>query len=61
MVRHDAYWTTITDCNGVVEQELNFDAWGKRRNPENWLDTDQLPEFRPRIHGARTPLYFRFD
>lgn len=44
MVRSDTYWTTITDCNGVVEQELSFDAWGKRRNPVNWLDTNQLPE-----------------
>ena len=41
---HLGSWTTITDCNGVVEQELSFDAWGNRRNPENWLNTDQLPE-----------------
>lgn len=29
-------WTTITDNKGNVEQELSFDAWGTRRNPESW-------------------------
>lgn len=41
---HLGSWTTITDAEGTVEQELSFDAWGKRRNPVNWLDTNQLPE-----------------
>ena len=30
-------WTTITDSQGNVEQELSFDAWGDRRNPNTWL------------------------
>lgn len=36
-------WTTITDKDGVVEQELSFDAWGSRRNPETWNGSSQLP------------------
>lgn len=34
---HLGSWTTITDCNGVVEQELSFDAWGNLRDPNTWL------------------------
>ena len=37
MVRRETYWTTITDCDGVVEQELSYDAWGNRRDPDTWL------------------------
>ena len=37
-------WTTIADAEGVVEQELSFDAWGNRRNPETWQSSNQLPE-----------------
>ena len=33
---HLGSWTTITDSQGNVEQELSFDAWGNRRNPETW-------------------------
>ena len=33
---HLGSWTTITDSDGIVEQELSFDAWGNRRNPETW-------------------------
>ena len=36
MVRRETYWTTITDNEGTVEQELSFDAWGNRRNPDTW-------------------------
>ena len=36
MVRRETYWSTITDCNGAVEQELSYDAWGNRRDPETW-------------------------
>ena len=36
MVRRETYWTTITDCNGNVEQELSYDAWGNRRDPDTW-------------------------
>ena len=33
---HLGSWTTITDADGVVEQELSFDAWGNLRDPETW-------------------------
>ena len=33
---HLGSWTTITDADGIVEQELSFDAWGTRRNPNIW-------------------------
>lgn len=36
MIRRETYWTTITDSEGVVEQELSFDAWGNRRDPNTW-------------------------
>ena len=33
---HLGSWTTITDTEGNVEQELSFDAWGNLRNPVTW-------------------------
>ena len=33
---HLGSWTTITDAEGNVEQELSFDAWGNLRNPDTW-------------------------
>lgn len=33
---HLGSWTTITDADGVVEQELSFDAWGGLRDPDTW-------------------------
>ena len=33
---HLGSWTTITDSEGNVEQELSFDAWGNLRNPVTW-------------------------
>ena len=33
---HLGSWTTITDAEGTVEQELSFDAWGNLRNPVTW-------------------------
>ena len=33
---HLGSWTTITDSEGNVEQELSFDAWGNLRDPETW-------------------------
>jgi RHS repeat-associated protein len=33
---HLGSWHTITDQSGVLLQELSFDAWGQRRNPETW-------------------------
>ena len=29
-------WTTITDADGNIEQEVSFDAWGNLRDPETW-------------------------
>ena len=46
MVRRETYWSTITDCNGAVEQELSYDAWGNRRDPETWcVDASITPMF----------------
>lgn len=33
---HLGSWTTISDYDGNVEQELSFDAWGNLRDPETW-------------------------
>ena len=33
---HLGSWTTITDEDGNIEQELSFDAWGNFRNPYTW-------------------------
>ena len=33
---HLGSWTTITDEDGRLEQELSFDAWGNQRDPETW-------------------------
>ena len=33
---HLGSWSTITDDEGSIEQELSFDAWGNLRNPLNW-------------------------
>ena len=33
---HLGSWTTITDEDGEIEQELSFDAWGNFRNPYTW-------------------------
>jgi RHS repeat-associated protein len=32
--------TAITDENGLLEQSLSYDAWGRRRNPTNWQSYD---------------------
>ena len=29
-------WATITDRHGNIEQELSYDPWGTRRNPDTW-------------------------
>lgn len=43
---HLGSWTTITGCNGQIEQELSFDAWGDLRNPNTWTgDASTLPMF----------------
>ncbi len=33
---HLGSWTTITDANGNIEQEVSFDAWGNPRDAETW-------------------------
>lgn len=47
---HLGSWTTITDAEGNIEQELSFDAWGNLRNPETWMnylegDGHEMPMF----------------
>ncbi|MBQ0128549.1 MAG: hypothetical protein KBT57_01800 [bacterium] len=38
---HLGSWTTITDAEGNVEQELSYDAWGNLRAPETWYNHTQ--------------------
>ena len=38
---HLGSWTTITDAEGIVEQELSYDAWGNLRDPETWCNPTQ--------------------
>ncbi|MCQ2304731.1 MAG: hypothetical protein MJZ97_07055 [Bacteroidales bacterium] len=38
---HLGSWTTITDAEGNVEQELSYDAWGNLRDPETWYNHTQ--------------------
>ncbi|HQO86877.1 MAG TPA: RHS repeat-associated core domain-containing protein [Bacteroidia bacterium] len=33
---HLGSWNTITDAGGNRLQEINFDAWGNRRDPNTW-------------------------
>ena len=33
---HLGSWTTITDSEGYIEQELSFDAWGNLRDAAQW-------------------------
>ena len=40
---HLGSWHTITDENGNLLQELRFDAWGTRRNPQTWDAFTGLP------------------
>lgn len=28
--------TAITDANGAIKEEMNYDPWGRRRNPSDW-------------------------
>ncbi|MCQ2303222.1 MAG: hypothetical protein MJZ94_11450 [Bacteroidales bacterium] len=43
---HLGSWTTITDAEGNIEQELSFDAWGNLRNPETWIgEASEAPMF----------------
>ena len=38
-------WTTITDKEGAVEQQLSYDAWGNLRNPQTWANYTQNDVF----------------
>ena len=43
---HLGSWTTITDADGNVEQELSYDAWGNLRSPATWcVDKTMKPMF----------------
>ena len=43
---HLGSWTTITDAEGNLEQELSFDAWGSLRDPETWTgEATETPMF----------------
>ena len=43
---HLGSWTTVTDAEGNIEQELSFDAWGNLRDPETWTGTStEAPMF----------------
>lgn len=33
---HLGSWNTLTDAGGNRLQEINFDAWGNRRDPNTW-------------------------
>lgn len=36
---HQGSVNVITNQSGTVVEEMNFDAWGRRRNPTNWTYT----------------------
>lgn len=56
MVRRETYWTTITDSEGAVEQELSYDAWGNLRNPNTWCVDASITK-RRNIHSVlKIPL-----
>ena len=43
---HLGSWTTITDAEGNVEQELSYDAWGNLRDADTWTGTStEAPMF----------------
>ena len=37
---HLGSYNCITDSLGAIVQELSFDAWGRRRNPDDWTYSD---------------------
>ena len=45
---HLGSWTTITDAEGNVEQELSYDAWGNLRDADTWTGT-----------GTEAPMFDR--
>ena len=49
---HLGSWTTITDAEGQVEQELSYDAWGILRDPDTWCNPTQA-------EPAEAPMFDR--
>ena len=45
---HLGSWTTVTDAEGNVEQELSYDAWGNLRDADTWTGT-----------GTEAPMFDR--
>lgn len=41
---HLGSWNVIADANGnkIADQEMSFDAWGNRRNVDNWSNNSNL-------------------
>lgn len=35
---------TVTDINANIIAEQNFDAWGRKRNPDDWNDYTNVPQ-----------------
>ena len=46
---HLGSWTTITDAEGNVEQELSYDAWGNLRDPDTWTNGQNALSLSPII------------
>ena len=43
---HLGSWTVVADEDGVLEQELSYDAWGNQRDPDTWcVDATIRPMF----------------
>lgn len=54
---HLGSWTTITDAEGNVEQELSFDAWGNFRNPYTWTGANAVHPMFDRGFTGHEHLY----
>jgi RHS repeat-associated protein len=54
---------TFTDEKGDVKYEQNFDAWGRKRNIDNWtyVDVEAAPEWAYRGYTGHEHLYLLFD
>ncbi len=54
---HLGSWTTITDEDGEIEQELSFDAWGNFRNPYTWTGANAVHPMFDRGFTGHEHLY----
>jgi RHS repeat-associated protein len=54
---------TFTDEEGNIAYEQNFDAWGRKRNIDNWtyVDVEAAPEWAYRGYTGHEHLYLLFD